>query len=272
MLWSAHNACMNEFAAGSVATPIHIVKQAPRIVLRAWRSWPGPFEPVYVKVLPVNARSIEAVCAWLAREIELPVPEPMLLDMPASRLPKGCAWPFGTDPNATCFATRAVENALPLSNVSSEIATAMIDKWASLPAAAVFDQLIANDDRTEGNVLLGPRRDLWLIDHGRSLGGGGQRFFSTDVTPSTANFLLSRVARFPAQERVRLRPALIAVCTRLASAVRRVPYGTLLVPEDIAMQIDDFLTRRVGMLQAMVLQSIGLPDLYDDGQRPSALQ
>jgi hypothetical protein len=272
MLWSAHNACMNGFASGSVATPIHIVKQAPRIVLRAWRSWSGPFEPVYVKVLPVNARSIEAVCAWLAREIELPVPEPMLLDMPASRLPKGCAWPFGTDPYATCFATRAVENALSLSNVSSDVATAMIDKWGSLPAAAAFDQLIANDDRTEGNILLGPRRDLWLIDHGRSLGGGGQRFFSTDVTPSTANFLLSRVARYPAQERVRLRPALIAVCTRLASAVSRVPYAALLVPEDIAMQIDDFLSRRVGMLQAMVLQSIGLPDLYDDGQHPSAMQ
>jgi hypothetical protein len=148
----------------------------------------------------------------------------------------------------------------------------MIDKWRSLPAAAVFDQLIANDDRTEGNILLGPRGDLWLIDHGRSLGGGGQRLFSTDITPSTANFLLSRVARYPAQARVKLRPELIAVCTKLASAVSRVPYGALLVPEDIAMQIDDFLVRRVGMLQAMVLQSIGLPDLYDDGQRPAPLQ
>lgn len=230
---------MNGFAFGSVASPIRIVKATPRIVLRAMRSWAGPFEPVFVKVLPVNARSIEAVCAWLATEIELPAPQPMLLDMPASRIPRGCDWPFGTNAYATCFATRAVENAFPLSNVSSDVATAMIDKWASLPAAAVFDQLIANDDRTEGNILLGPRRDLWLIDHGRSLGGGGQRLFSTDVTPSTANFLLSRVANFPAQERVRLRPALIAICTRLASAVRRVPYAALLVPEDIAMQIED---------------------------------
>lgn len=269
---SAHNAGMQGFASGSVATPIQVVKQTPRVVLRAWRSWPGPFEPVFVKVLPVNARSIEAVCAWLAREIELPVPEPMLLDMPASRMPRGCAWPFGTDQHATCFATWAVENALSLSNVSSDVAMALIDKWGSLPAAAVFDQLIANDDRTEGNILLGPRRDLWLIDHGRSLGGGGQRFFSTDVTPATANFLLSRVASYPAQVRVRLRPALIAVCTRLATAVSRVPYAALSVPEDIAMQIDDFLSRRVGMLQAMVLQSVGLPDLYDGGQHPTALQ
>lgn len=263
---------MTAFARGSVATPVHIVKQTPRVVLRALRSWSGPFEPVFVKVLPVNARSIETVCAWLAREIELPAPEPMLLDMPASRMPRGCAWPFGTNTHATCFATRAVENALSLTNVSSDVSMAMIDQWGSLPAAAVFDQLIANDDRTEGNILLGPRRDLWLIDHGRSLGGGGQRFFSTDVTPSTTNFFLSRIARYPAKERVRLRPELIAVCTRLASVVTRVPYAALLVPEDIAMQIDDFLSRRVAMLQAMVLQSIGMPDLYDGGLYPSALQ
>ena len=82
---------MNGFATGSVASPIRVVKSTPRVVLRAMRWWAGPFEPVFVKVLPVNARSIEAVCAWLAREIELPVPQPMLLDLPASRMPRGCA-------------------------------------------------------------------------------------------------------------------------------------------------------------------------------------
>jgi hypothetical protein len=263
---------MDGFATGSVATPIRVVKAAPRIVLRASRSWAGPFEPVFVKVLPVNARSIEAVCAWLAREIELPTPEPLMLDLPASRLPKECVWPFGSDTHAACFATRAVENALALSTVSSDVATAMLDKWASLPAAAVFDQLIANDDRTQGNILLGPRRDLWLIDHGRSLGGGGQRLFSTDVMPASPNFLLKRIAEYAPQDRVKLRPSMMAVCTRLASAVRRVPYAALLVPDEIAMQIDDFLSRRVGMLQAMMLQAIGLPDLYGDGQQPPALQ
>ncbi len=200
------------------------------------------------------------------------MPEPMLLDLPASRLPRRCAWPFGTESHGACFATRAVENALPLSNVSSDIAMTIIDRWAGLPAAAVFDQLIANDDRTEGNILFGPRSDIWLIDHGRSLGGGGQPLFSTDVMSSTPNFFLTHIASYTAQERVKLRPALIAVCTRLASAVRRIPYADILVPEDIAMQIDDFLARRVGVLQAMVLQSIGLPDLYDDGRRPHALQ
>jgi hypothetical protein len=90
--------------------------------------------------------------------------------------------------------------------------------------------------------------------------------------PTTSNFFLARIASYTAQERVKLRSALLAVCTRLASAVRRVPYSSLLIPEEIAMQIDDFLSRRIFVLQAMVLQSIGLPDLYDDGQRPPALQ
>jgi len=263
---------MDGFLAGNVAPPISVVKSTPRVVLRAERAWQGPFEPVYVKILPVNARSIEAVCAWLAREIDLPVPQPMLLDMLASRMPKGCAWPFGTDSHATFFATRSIENALPLRNVASDVANLLINSWASMPAAAVFDQLVANDDRTEGNILIGPRRDLWLIDHARSLGGGGQRLFSTDVMPSTSNFFLARIAGYTAQKRVSLRPELIAVCTRLASAVSRVPYSSLLVPEEIAMQIDDFLSRRICVLQAMLLQSIGLPDLYDDGQGPTAFQ
>ncbi len=263
---------MDGFTKGSVAPPIKVVKSTPHVVLRAWRSWAGPFERVYAKVLPVNGRCIEAVCAWLAKEIDLPLPQPMLLDMAASRMPKGCIWPFGSDPRATVFATRAIENSLPLRNVSSDVAKAMIDKWGGLIAAAVFDQLVANDDRTEGNILVGPRSDLWLIDHARSLGGGGQRLFSTDVMPSTSNFFLARISGYTAQERVRLRPALLAVCTRLASAVMRVPYDLLLVPEDIARQIDGFLSYRSRALQAMVLQAIGLPDLYDDGQYPPILQ
>lgn len=269
---ASDNPSMSSFDFGSLAAPVEAVKTTPRVVLRAMRSWAGPFEPVYAKVLPVNSRCIEAVCAWIALQIELPVPRPMLLTMPASRMPRGLQWPFGSEHQAIVFATRAIDGALPLSRISSETSWNLIDRWDALPAAAVFDQLVANDDRTDGNILLGPRRDLWLIDHARSLGGGGQRLFSTDVTPRFENFFLSRLAGFPLKDRQRLRPGLMAVCARLGGIVPRVPYGSLLVPDDISMQIDDFLQRRLVTLQATVLQAVGLPDLYDNGDAPRALQ
>jgi hypothetical protein len=263
---------MEGFLTGNVAPPIRPEKLGPRAVLYARRQWMGPFEPVYVKVLPVNSRCIEAVCAWLAREIKLPAPEPLLLNMLASRMPRGSQWPFGTQSQEVCFATREVPYARALCGVDSDQVGSLLDRWDRLADAAVFDLLIANDDRTEGNILVGPGRDLWLIDHARSLGGGNERLFSSDVMPATSNFFLSRIAGYTAQERVRLRPALIAVCTKLSSAVQRIPYAALLVPEDIAMQIEDFLSRRAHMLQAMVLQTIGLSDLFSQGDRPARLQ
>ncbi|MBI5718699.1 MAG: hypothetical protein HZC37_13535 [Burkholderiales bacterium] len=263
---------MEGFAAGNVATPIFIEKREPAVVLRARRSWSGPFEPVYVKVLPVNGRCIEAVCAWLAREIGLPAPEPLLLTMPANKMPRGSEWPFGTQSRQVCFATRAIPGALALRRVASDQVGGMLDRWPHLAAAAAFDSLIANDDRTEGNILLDPARALWLIDHARSLGGGGERLFSTDVTPTAPTYFLSRIAGYAVPERVRLRTALIAVCTKLCAAVPRIPYDTLLVPENIAMQIEDFLVRRAHVLQAMVLQAIGVPDLYSEGNHPESLQ
>jgi hypothetical protein len=263
---------MEGFLTGNVAPPIRAEKLAPRAVLFAQRqSMDVPFEPVYVKILPINERCIEAVCAWLAREINLPAPEPLLLNMLAGRMPRGGVWPFGNRSSEVCFATREVPYARALQAVASDHVGSLLDRWKRLADAAVFDLLIANDDRTAGNILVGPTRDLWLIDHARSLGGGGERLFSSAV-PISSNFFLSRIASYTAQDRVRLRPDLIAVCTKLVSAVKRIPYAALLVPEDIAMQINDFLSRRAHMLQAMVLQTIGLPDLYSPGDRPVGLQ
>ncbi len=44
----------------------------------------------------------------------------------------------------------------------------------------------------------------------------------------------------------------------------QVPYESLLVPMDISRQMDMFLVTRAERLQAMVLDGIGLPDMYDD--------
>jgi hypothetical protein len=111
-------------------------------------------------------------------------------------MPKNHAWPYGAEREALVFGTRAVEGAVPLTRVDGAAVADKLEKWSFLEMAAVFDQLVANDDRTQGNILLAPKGDLWLIDHARALGGGGQRLFSTEVLPLFNNFFLSLIAGF----------------------------------------------------------------------------
>ena len=180
--------------------------------------------------------------------------------------------PFADQNEVIIFGTVAVEGAAPLSRADGSLATAKLDKWPFLELSAVFDQLIANDDRTQGNILLAPRGDLWLIDHARSLGGGGQRLFSSEILPLVKNFFLDRIAGFSLPERIKRKPTLIAACLSMSSVVPRIPYEGLLVPPDISVQIDHFLTQRGSHLQAMVIDAVGLPDMYDHGTQPRGAQ
>lgn len=255
------------FPTGNLATPWRIVKTEPDVVLDATLAWQDPFEHVFVKLCSENRRSIEAVCAWIAQDVGLPVPAPRFVRVKKTRLPNGCAWRLGDADSAIAFATVAVEGARQLIKVDGDVLQPKLLKWEFLELAAVFDHLIANDDRSNGNMLMDPRGGLWLIDHGRSLGGGGQRFFSTDVLPSIRNFLLEKIGREASADRMKRRTALMSACVELEARVPRVPYERLLVPPAIAPQINSFLSQRASRLQAMVLDVVGLPDLYQgDGE------
>jgi len=201
------------------------------------------------------------VCSWIGHEVGLPLPPSRFVRVPRARLPKGCAWPYRNVDEQCTFGSIAIEDARPLVTFESTLAQAKIDSWPFLDLAAAFDQLIANDDRTQGNILMDPRGGLWLIDHARSLGGGGQRFFSSEVLPLVSNFFLSRIASFSMAERMKRRDSLLAASTRLMNAAMTVPYEKLLVPTDMANQIRDFLQRRAPLLSAMVLDVAGIPDL-----------
>lgn len=192
--------------------------------------------------------------------------------MQRTRVPKGYPWLFGESNEEVVFGTVAVEQSQQLIRADGASVAALIDRWPALAQAAAFDALIANDDRTEGNILLGPRGDLWLIDHARAFGGAGNRLFSTEVTPLFTNFFLQRISGYSLARRNNLRAPLMAACLRLVAAVPRVPYEELLVPEDVARQIETFLRQRASSLQSMVLSSIGLPDLYDGGNASRVTQ
>jgi hypothetical protein len=260
------------FPTGNLATPWHIVKTEPDVVLDATLSWQDPFEHVFVKLGSENRRSIEAVCAWIALDVGLPTPAPRFVHVKRARLPGGCPWRFQDANEMIVFATVAVEGAMQLSRMDSDVLAPKLLKWDFLEMAAVFDHLVANDDRSDGNLLMDRRGAFWLIDHGRSLGGGGQRFFSTEVLPSIRNFLLEKIGRLTLADRMKRRDALMSACVELAARVPRVPYERLLVPTTIATQINSFLSQRASRLQAMVLDVVGLPDMYQGDRESRAPQ
>lgn len=110
-----------------------------------------------VKDLPLSELAIELFCALLGRELNLPVPEPLLVVNPA-----GSALMSGSvDMGYPSLHQPALAPHLAL-------LAALLQQWPSLIPAACFDEWIANPDRHGGNLLF-DGRDFWLIDHGLAL-------------------------------------------------------------------------------------------------------
>lgn len=110
-----------------------------------------------VKELPLPELPIEMFCALLGRELNLPVPEPLLVVNPA-----GSALMSGSvDMGYPSLHQPALAPHLALLAI-------LLQQWPSLIPAACFDEWIANPDRHGGNLLF-DGRDFWLIDHGLAL-------------------------------------------------------------------------------------------------------
>ena len=96
--------------------------------------------------------AVEVICAMVGRAAGLPIPEPVLL------LDNANVWYYGSvdvrHPNLSHY-------------VSSNDSSIMdeLERWPALLPAACFDELIANPDRHDGNLLY-DGQGFFLIDHG----------------------------------------------------------------------------------------------------------
>lgn len=252
------------FRTGNLASPVFVKKIDPHVVLDAQVSGAGPFLHAFVKLQPTNVRSIEAVCSWLALEMRLPVPEPYFVHVSRAKIKSKCRWDFDAVESVVCFGAAAIEGAqtLRLARAGAEPSSLLF--WPQLARAAVFDHLVANDDRSADNVLIDTAGRLWLIDHARAIGGGGQPLFSNLAFPLFQNYLLNLTAGLPAARRLALRRALLAACVDAAAAVLRVPYDRLLVPESVGVQMAAYLSQRAARLGLSVLHVAGIPELGSD--------
>lgn len=113
---------------------------------------------VIAKRLPLREIAVEVICATLGRAVGLPIPEPLLLVDEADQ------WHYGSidlgHPNLSQYV-----------QVSDRWIIDELSKWPPLLHAACFDELIANPDRNDGNLLY-DGAGFFLIDHGMCIPHG----------------------------------------------------------------------------------------------------
>lgn len=107
---------------------------------------------VIAKRLAIREIAVEVVCAAVGRAAGLPIPEPLLL------VDDHQTWHYGSvdvgHPNLAQYVSASDSSVLD-----------ELEKWPPLLHAACFDELIANPDRHDGNLLY-DGAGFFLIDHG----------------------------------------------------------------------------------------------------------
>lgn len=112
---------------------------------------------VIVKYLSDRELLCEVLCAQLGRELNLPIPEPILI-FDAEGKPMFGSIDIGY-PNLRHYLDSESE---------SEVVMSKLKKWVHLQSASFFDELIFNADRHPGNLLY-DGEEFHLIDHGLTL-------------------------------------------------------------------------------------------------------
>lgn len=133
---------------------------------------------VIVKYLPDRELLCEVLCAQLGRELDLPIPEPLLI-FDADGKPMFGSIDIGY-PNLSHYLDSESE---------SEVVISKLKKWVHLHSASFFDELIFNADRHPGNLLY-DGEEFHLIDHGLTL----HESYPPETPPSTWNNQLLSLA------------------------------------------------------------------------------
>lgn len=107
---------------------------------------------VIAKQVSSREIAVEVICAVLGRAAGLPIPEPLLL------IDSNNVWHYASadigHPNLAQYVSTQDSSVLD-----------ELEKWPGLLSAACFDELIANPDRHDGNLLY-DGAGFFLIDHG----------------------------------------------------------------------------------------------------------
>src|SRR5262249_20098507 len=150
-----------------------------------------------------------------------------------------------------CFGTHEIAQARPLQIYdNANQAEQILRGWKDCLRTGIFDVLIANDDRNNGNLLVDAHRGISIIDHSRALRAGGQTPFSDPMLPFE-NPLLSFIAKMPAAHRSALYPQVVADCAQMSTAAARIPYEELGIVGQVRGDIERFIDQRSRRLPSL---------------------
>lgn len=222
----------------------------------------------YVKFCPGKELINELFTSVLARKAGLRVPRAFLVKVAASDYPHSPAIQrVGTD--ALAFATEAVigETVLRRINFRSRPACVMfLSTWDEWIDVASFDDWTANTDRNLGNLLVGARGDVWLIDHGRAFTGATW----TAATLNSAIVTTNKLCHWASGH--------LTFAEKLAAYQRSIQAGKNFGSVDCAQAIDQslvskflstaekisllsFVQGRSGQVHDRISDALGLPGL-----------
>lgn len=219
-----------------------------------------------LKDLPVVELANELFAALLAKRLGLPTPDVFLTLVPDQEIPviKGPALAGG---GRLVFASEDVK--VPNLTFRFRDDPAILRDflgWAGLGKLYAFDAWVANVDRHAGNLLLGGRDKVWLIDHGWCF--SGPAWSPADLDPD--GDYRNRLAEWAtdhldfAERRKRANEAIglagEAAALDIGDARRKSLIDGML-PEVQAAAVEEFLRRRSARIAAHAKRALGIEEL-----------
>ncbi len=131
--------------------------------LRAEISTDQGLKDAYIKLIDIDGVAKEALCAVLARKLQLPMLQPYYVQVDPSIMSDYCP----SNIHNIAFGIEADEiSAFRLTHLPTEDD---ISGWSDVLRLAVFDEWIYNRDRIPNNLIFHGKRHFRLIDHDEAL-------------------------------------------------------------------------------------------------------
>lgn len=211
----------------------------------------------FVKIVNSRKIFIECVCAIVGRNLGLPIPSPMIVQVKHEALgdvvPKDeFLLAFGSeDAGHPSFRRRM--------NKDSDEAMALLKKYSKLLEISVFDEWISNHDRNVGNILFDGKTNFVFIDHELALPAE----LSPDFVAHDNQFLrvffagISEFEKHQVSKKVRDKLVPDYTAVELKTVIERT-LSSLYFKDEEALNIIDILEKRITHVSSLTNNRIAI--------------
>jgi hypothetical protein len=223
----------------------------------------------YVKLLPDRQLVNELFASVLGRLAQLPVPRGFLVQVQRADYPTSALLQAQGVQTMPAFAVETISYQSLMRRVDLQSIPArmrLFREWPNWYAAASFDDWIANADRHPGNLLVGAKGEVWLIDHSHCFMGDKWVAPQLDPNAVTGNQLCAAMSAWltPAEKALALQQCHASVQRFSSIDAQRAANLALLVnllnATDLGA-LTSFVTTRAPTIATRLSASLGVPYL-----------